>query len=198
MSIGISQVQAPSRAAFTGEAGTVSGAIGTLFDLVSAAGQRGAPALAVSRALVAYWRALPSAGRAERAGLLPLLREAVRRGATTSRAWTCVALGDPDFAIVREATLGYLGAPAVSLERREQCVSDVLDWIVRGLALDRAAAFAALVDLNDAVVLERLAGYRGRLSLDEAAGVWRAHAGTTSPVVREFVEQWRCDEQRPV
>jgi hypothetical protein len=163
----------------------------SLVEAISAAGQRGAHALAVSRALMAYWHALPRVDRGQRAGLLVQVREAVKRGTTTARAWTCVALGDPDFAIVREATLGYLGTPPVSLERREQSVAEVLDWIVRELPLNRAAAFTALVDLNDGAVLERLAGFRGRLTHAEAAAVWAGCAGADSTAIREFIAEWR-------
>ena len=194
MSIGISQVVAQT-GAFLQEAGNACpGVAAGLIDSISAAGQRGAPPPAVSRALVAYWHALPRMDQGQRAALLPLLRDAIRRGATTPRAWACIALGDPDFHLVREATAGYLGTPAVSVERREQCVADVVDWITRELPLNRVAAFAALLDLNDAAVLERLVGLRGRLSVAEASTVWASCAGTASPAVREFIAQWRSDE----
>jgi hypothetical protein len=162
-----------------------------VFERIQAAGQRGVHGLAVSRALMAYWHALPRIDRQQRAALVAQVREAVRRGTTTARAWTCIALGDPDFEIVREATLGYLGTAPVSLERREQSVADVLDWIGRELPLNRAAAFTALVELNDAAVLEALAGVRGRLTDVEAAAVWAACAGTACLAVREFVAEWR-------
>jgi len=192
VSIGISQVPAHSRAAFIDAADAARPDPATpVFEKISAAGQRGAHGLAVSHALVAYWHALPRFDRDQRAGLLAQVRDSVKRGTTTVRAWTCIALGDPDFRIVREATLGYLGTAPVSLERREQSVTDVLDWIVRELPLNRAAAFAALVDLNDGAVLEQLAGFRGRLNDAEAAAVWAACEDTTSLAIREFIAEWR-------
>lgn len=194
MSTGLSHVQAPSGAYFHASGDDVPDAIAPLFEVILRAGQRGAHGAAVSRGLVAYWQALSRVEREQRAGLLSLVRDAVRRGGTSPRAWTCIALGDPDFDIVREATAGYLGAPAASVERRGQCVADVIDWITRALPLNRAAAFAALLDLNDALLLEQLAGFRGRLSRAEAAAVWAAFAGTPSPAIGEFIAQW-CGEE---
>lgn len=192
MSICISQVPARSGADVSDAAGAARPDPATpVFEKISAAGQRGAHGLAVSHALLAYWHTLPRIDRGQRERLLAKVRDSVRRGSTTVRAWTCIALGDPDFQIVREATLGYLGTPPVSVERREQSVADVLDWIVRELPLNRAAAFAALVDLNDGAVLERLAGFRGRLTHAEAEAVWAACEQTPGQAIREFIAEWR-------
>jgi hypothetical protein len=79
------------------------------------------------------------------------------------------------------------------VERREQCVTDVVDWIVRELPLNRAAAFTALLDLNDAVVIERLAGLRGRLSIAETTAVCAIFRETANPAIREFITQWRSE-----
>jgi hypothetical protein len=193
VSLGNLQVVTQSGAVFHEAGNAGPGLPASLFDSISAAGQRGAQPPAVSQALVAYWLALQQADREQRAALLPLVRDAIRRGATTPRAWLCIALGDPDFQLVRDATAGYLGAPAVSVERRGQCVIDVVDWIVRELPLNRAAAFAALVDLNDAVVLEQLTGLRGRLSVEETSTVWAIFEATASPAIGEFIAQWRSD-----
>ena len=100
------------------------------------------------------------------------LRAAVRRGETTARAWLPVGLGETDPALVREAVLGYLGQTPVSIERRECAASDALDWIRRGLALNRVAVFVALLQLGDVAINERLAGLRGRLTAAETAAVW--------------------------
>ncbi len=190
MNIGILQVPAQAGAASHDTAGWPD-PTARLLALIGAAGHRDAPVAAVSHALVAYWCALPRVDRQRRAVLVAQVRDSIKRGTTTARAWTCVALGDPDFRIVREATLAYLGTPPVSLERRERSVADVLDWIARELPLNRAAAFAALVDLNDVAVLEQAAGYRGRLSHIEAEAVWSACAGTASQAIQEFIADWR-------
>jgi hypothetical protein len=190
VNIGILQVPAQAGAAFPETAGRADPTARVLA-LIGAAGQRDAPVAAVSHALVAYWCALPRVDRDRRALLVAQVRDSIKRGATTPRAWTCVALGDTDFRIVREATLAYLGTPPVSVERRERSVADVLDWIARELPLNRAAAFAALLDLNDAAVLEQAAGYRGRLSHTEAAAVWAACAGSAGQAVEEFIAEWR-------
>ena len=195
MNIGVSQVPAQTGAAFPDSAGaTRPDPTSQVLALVRAAGQRDAPVPAVSQALLAYWCALPRLDRTQRGVLVAQLRDAIKRGATTAHAWTCVALGDPDFRIVREATRGYLGTPAVSVERRGLSVAAVLDWIARELPLNRAAAFTALVDLNDVAVLEQLSGIRGRLSHTEAETVWTACAGTTSQAINEFIAEWRSAE----
>lgn len=192
MSIGVSQVSARSLSGSTGAAGALRAAQApSILETISACCQRGSPRQAISNALISYWRWLPRTGHAERADLVAQVRDATRRGTTTARAWACIALGDPDFAIVREATLGYLGTTPVSLDRREQSVVDVIDWIVRELPLNRAAAFTALVDLNDVAVLERLARIRGRLAKTEAEAVWAGCAAASSQVIREFIAEWR-------
>ncbi|HEX9206908.1 MAG TPA: hypothetical protein VF851_01645 [Steroidobacteraceae bacterium] len=192
MSSGISQVSVRSLAGSTGESGALQSAQApSILETIGSCCQRGAPRPALANALVAYWLWLPRAGLGQRRELVAQVRDAVRRGTTTARAWACVALGDPDFAIVREATLGYLGTTPVSLDRREQAVADVLDWIVRELPLNRAAAFTALVDLDDPAVLERLAGCRGRLSGAEAQAVWTACASTPGSAIDEFITDWR-------
>jgi hypothetical protein len=192
VSIGVSQVAARSLSGSTAASGPLRSAqVPSILEIIGSSCQRGSPRQALANALVAYWLWLPRAALAQRAELVAQVRDAVRRGTTTARAWICIALGDPDFALVREATLGYLGTTPVSLDRREHAVADVLDWIVRELPLNRAAAFTALVDLDDPAVLERLVRYRGRLAAAEAQAVWSACAAATSPAIDEFLADWR-------
>ena len=107
------------------------------------AGARGATPAAVTAALMRYWQELRSASVTQRSQVVAELRGAVRRDETTSRAWLTVALGETDPGLVREAVLGYLGVTPVSIERRERVAGDALDWIRRGLALNRGAVFVA-------------------------------------------------------
>jgi len=156
------------------------------------AGARGAVPAAVTAALMRYWQELRLASVTQRRWVIAELRAAVRRGETTSRAWLPVAVGETDPELVREAVLGYLGATPVSIERREIAVGDALDWIRRGLALNRVAVFVALLQLGDVTINERLAGLRGRLNGAEAAAVWCAFADCDDTPSGDFIAEWRA------
>ncbi|MBK7903582.1 MAG: hypothetical protein IPJ97_12055 [Proteobacteria bacterium] len=93
---------------------------------------------------------------------------------------------------MHDAVLGYLGATPVSIERRELAVGDALDWIRRGLALNRVAVFVALLQLRDVTINERLAGLRGRLNEAEAAAVWHAFADCDGTPGADFIAEWRA------
>ncbi len=156
------------------------------------AGARGAAPALTTAALMLYWRALQMTSATQRRGVVEELRVAVRRADTTARAWLSVALGETDPTLVREAVLGYLGGTPVSVERRERAVDDTLDWIRRGLALNRVAVFVALLQLEDGAINERLTGLRGRLNAMEAAAVWNAFdAGAATPS-GNFIAEWRA------
>jgi hypothetical protein len=120
------------------------------------------------------------------------LRAAVRRGETTSRAWLPVAVGEMDSELVREAVLGYLGGTPVSIERRELAAGDALEWIRRGLALNRVAVFVALLQLGDVTINEQLAALRGRLTEAEAAAIWCAFVDYDGTPGADFIAEWRA------
>ena len=156
------------------------------------AGARDAAPAAVTAALVCHWQALRLASVTQRRWVAAELRAAVRRGEATSRAWVPVAIGETDPELIREAVLGYLGGSPVSIERREPAVGDAIDWIRRGLALNRVAVFVALLQLGDVTINERLAGLRGRLSEAEATAVWRALADCDGTSSGDFIAEWRA------
>jgi hypothetical protein len=156
------------------------------------AGARGAAPAVITAALMRYWQELRLASVTQRRWVVAELRAAVRRGETTSRAWLPVAVGETDPGLVREAVLGYLGGTPVSIERRELAVGDALDWIRRGLALNRVAVFVALLQLGDVTINERLAGLRGRLNNAEAAAVWCAFADCDGTPSGDFIADWRA------
>jgi hypothetical protein len=157
-----------------------------------AAGRRGATPVLIGEALAAYWRLVAVADVASRAGLLHALREDIAAGHTTVRACVPVALGDPDFQVALEAALAYVGGWPASVERRAHVVEEVVDWIVRGLALNRVALFCALLERADALCLERLARVRTRLAEPEAAAVFAALRDREIDVaVATFLAEWR-------
>jgi hypothetical protein len=156
------------------------------------AGARGAAPALTTAALLHYWRELRLASVTQRRWVVAELRAAVRRGETTARAWLSVALGETDPALVREAVLGYLGGTPVSIERRERAAGDALDWIRRGLALNRVAVFVALLQLEDVAINDRLAGLRGRLTAAETAAVWCEFGDCDCTPSGDFIAEWRA------
>jgi len=94
--------------------------------------------------------------------------------------------------LVREAALGYISATSFSTKRQERAVDNALDWIRRGLALNRVAVFVALLQLEDDAVNEQLAGLRGRLSAVEAAEVWCNFADCDGTRSGDFIVDWRA------
>ena len=145
----------------------------------------------LTAALVVYWKQLPGRPPAERRAALETLRHAVRSGEAPPRALATVALGDPDAEIATAAASAYVNAWPMTIERRAAAVADVLEWIRRDLALDRAALFTALLSHGDPVVAEQLEGLRLTLTPDETTRVRHACAPAASAVVATFLEEWR-------
>ena len=158
-----------------------------------AAGRRGAAPTLTGHALACYWRMVAVAGVDRRLAMLRALQDDVSAGWATARAFVPVALGDPEFRIARAAARAYVGGWPASVDRRAQVVDEVVDWITRGLALDRAALCCALLDDADATCLERLARVRHRLHGREAAVVFAAFRRRELDTgVATFLEEWRA------
>jgi Xaa-Pro aminopeptidase len=145
----------------------------------------------LTASLVVYWKHLPDHPPAKRRAALETLRYAVRSGKEPLRALATVALGDPDAAIAAAAASAYVNARPMTIERRAAAVADVLEWIRRDLALDRAALFAALLSHGDPVVAEQLEGLRLTLTPEETARVRQACRPAACAVVAAFLEEWR-------
>lgn len=165
---------------------------GDMLAVLVRVGQRHAPRDLVTPALLQYWRLLTHTDAAERETLLARLRAQVRAGATTHRAWLPVVLGEFEPTLVAGAVAGYVGAPPVSVERRDAALADVLDWLRRGLPLHRAAVFAALLLCEDEAVLEGLRGVRGSLTDADAVSVLARTSHVTSDAVQAFCDDWRA------
>lgn len=163
-----------------------------LLSSLIAHGRRGSSAQPLSVALTTYWTSLSRDDAAHRAALLERLREAIRRGETTSRAWAAAVLGEHEPALVQQAVTGYLGATPVSLDWRGRAIDDLLDWVARELPLARATVFATLLGIADDGLLERLAPLRGRLSPAEAERVWTTVGDAPPQPVRQFLDDWRA------
>jgi hypothetical protein len=140
--------------------------------------------------LIRYWQALPRHDTRQRRAWLDACRESVRTGAATTRVFAVQALGDCDEDIVFTAVTEYLGALPVSVERRQAAVEDTLDWIRRGLALNRGALFAAVLLRGDGVIDEALGGLRLILTHAECEVVCRRAAERPSGATRVFLAEW--------
>jgi hypothetical protein len=163
----------------------------TLAALVDA-GVRHAPHAASTHALRHYWSLLHTSTREERAALHAGLRERVRNGATTHRAWQAAVLGETDGTLVMAAVDEYLGGTPVSVAKRTAAIMDVIDWIRRALPLRRSAVYAALVDQGDDAILGELRRLRGLLSRHEAEEVWVLSAECRRAAACEFLADWRA------
>lgn len=160
------------------------------------AGDQRAPAL--SRALVCYWSALSGSATATRLQFLHGIRESVRQGRWPARAFAVAALGDADEDIVFAAALDYVARGPVPLERRDEAVLDVLEWIRRRLALNVPATFAALLSLGDADVDERLLPLRLGLAEDEFRRVAQVLAARGISHAQGFLDDWQQLLEAPV
>jgi hypothetical protein len=143
----------------------------------------------LTEALIDYWQALPVQSAALRQLRLEKAGARVREGALGPEALVPFALADVDAEVVVEATLGYLGAAHVGTGRKA-AVAEALEWIRRGLALNRGAVFAALLSLGDEAVNESLAGLRLGLSAVEVGTVCRLAAVRQCAATREFLRSW--------
>jgi hypothetical protein len=158
--------------------------------VIAAAGRRGRLFTDLTAVLLRYWHELPRHDLSARGQLLGAIRTRVRSGELAERAFAAFALGDGDEDIVAVATAEYIGTHPVSVEWRQAAIDDALEWIRRGLPLNRGAVFAALLGLNDPDVNERLAALRLILGYAEVATVCRRAVARPAAVALEFLADW--------
>jgi hypothetical protein len=158
---------------------------------IAAAGQRGRGAPAdLTPVLVRYWHELPHHSAERRRAWLHATRTRLRNGEVTTRALVPHALGDHDEDIVCTAVAEYVATHPVTIERRRALIDEAVDWIRRGLALNRGAVFAALLCIGDAGINEALGGLRLILTHAETEVVCRRVTGTPVRATREFLGDW--------
>ena len=159
--------------------------------VIADAGRRSrGTAMDLTPVLLQYWQELPHVASDERRRWLAATRARVLDGETTIRAFVPYALGDIDEEIVCAATAEYVGAHPISIERRQVAVDEAVDWVRRGLALNRGAVFAALLSLGDTVIDETLAGLRLILTHAEIEVVVRHATARPSRAARTFLAEW--------
>lgn len=143
----------------------------------------------ITPALIAYWQTLPARPAESRRQSLDEARCSVQRGERGTEAFVPYALADYDEDVVFAATAAYVGVVRDARER-SAAAQDAAEWVRRGLAINRAAVFAALLALGDDSVNERLLPLRLALSVDEVATVCRRAARRPCERSREFLHEW--------
>ena len=132
-------------------------------------------------ALISYWHRLPAESAATRRKSLDATRERVRSGREPAAALVPIALGDVDEGIVASATHAYVTAAAAA---------DAVEWIRRGLALNRGAVFGALLALDDEQTVERLKALRLLLSATEVEVACRVLGRSPGQNAQAFLRDW--------
>jgi hypothetical protein len=145
----------------------------------------------ITNALIDYWQRLPVLPVEERRKHLEGTRQRVRTGATAVTALLPFALADVDEHIVCTATTAYVQADGLANGGRDTALADALEWIRRGLALNRGAVFAALLALGNEQVNGSLASLRLTLATHEKDAVFRRAAHRHCPRTRDFLRDWR-------
>jgi hypothetical protein len=140
--------------------------------------------------LIDYWREQLARPVAARRRDLDVVLARIRSGAAAAPALLPFALGDTDREVVFRATVGYVGGPSAHDATSPAAAEDAVEWVRRGLALNRAAVFAALLSLGDERVIEQLRPLRLVLSDAEIDAV-RTGLDADLPVpTQEFMHSW--------
>ena len=156
---------------------------------IAAAGQRSLPA-ELTPVLMRYWHELPHRMPEHRRQLLDAIRARLRAGELTPRALVPFVLGDAEEGIVATAVIDYLGTHPASIERRQAAIDELLDWVRRGLALNRAAVFSTLLGVADPVINDGLGGLRLTLTHPEIEAICRRAADKPSGLTRAVLQDW--------
>jgi hypothetical protein len=145
----------------------------------------------MTSALISYWHRLPAESPAIRRFNLAALRDEVRAGRRPPEALVTTVLGDIDDEIVHAATRAYLeGFVSSPAAQRAVAIEAAVEWVRRGLALNRGSVFAALLGTGDAGVHERLAAQRLSLSAEEVAVVCRQLPPAPAKSILAFLHEW--------
>jgi hypothetical protein len=144
---------------------------------------------ALTSALVDYWTTLPSRPKANRLRAVAELRQPIESGDLSPAALLPYALGDGDEDVVFAATSAWVAVrpePSAS----ENAAADAVEWVRRGLALNRGAVFAALLSRGDESLNERLRGLRLCFAEREVETVCRHVARRRSAAAQAFLRDW--------
>ena len=152
-------------------------------------GRGGLTMTALTLALVDYWTTLPDRSKPARLRAIADLRQRIAAGELAPGALLPYALGDADEDVVFAATSAWtalrLDSPAA-----EVAAGDAVEWVRRGLAINRGAVFAALLSRGDESLNARLRGLRLGLNTAEVETVCRHVARRRSAPAQAFLADW--------
>jgi hypothetical protein len=144
---------------------------------------------ALTLALVDYWTALPTRTKATRLRAVEDLRRRIEAGDADPAALLPSALGDADEDVVFSAASAWLAAGTGATSAIE-AARDPVEWVRRGLAINRGAVFAALLSRGDEAVNGLLLRLRLGLSADEVETVCRYAVRRRCLRTQGFLRDW--------
>jgi hypothetical protein len=143
----------------------------------------------ITPVLIDYWHRLPASPVHQRRHNANESCNRVREGRLPVDALLPFVLGDPDEDVVYAATSAYVGLRRDGAARRSS-IDDAIEWVRRGLALNRAAVFAALLAAGDPRINARLLPLRLTLGQDEVTVVCRRVDHDARRPTRKFLRDW--------
>jgi hypothetical protein len=148
----------------------------------------------LTHALIQYWQRLPAESPAARRRALETACDHVARGMEPHGTLLPFVLGDTDEELVATATRACVDArgargPAGGAVP-PAAVDEAVEWVRRGLALNRGAVFGALLSAGGEATLERLPALRLGLSPSEVETACRVLGPAPSERVVGFLVEW--------
>jgi hypothetical protein len=144
----------------------------------------------ITPVLIDYWHRLPASPVHQRRHHANESCNRVRAGRLPIDALLPFVLGDPDEEVVFSATTAYVGSNRDGSAARPASIDDAIEWVRRGLALNRGAVFAALLARGDPRINARLLPLRLTLGQDEVATVCRRVDQDARRPTRKFLREW--------
>jgi hypothetical protein len=114
----------------------------------------------------------------------------VREGHLPVDALLPFVLGDPDEDVVYAATSTYVGSTHNGAAARRSSIDDAIEWVRRGLVLNRGAVFAALLAAGDPRINARLLPLRLTLGHEDVTVVRRRVDHDARRPTRRFLREW--------
>ena len=146
----------------------------------------------MNHALITYWHRLPAEPPSARRATLDGVRDRIRGGIEPRDTLVPFALGDVDDGIVASATQAYVASFVAThvASADADAGAEAIEWVRRGLALNRGAVFGALLALEDERVVERLAALRLVLSAVEVEAACRVLGAEPGSHATAFLRDW--------
>jgi hypothetical protein len=144
----------------------------------------------ITPVLIDYWHRLPASPVHQRRHHAHESCIRVREGQLPVDALLPFVLGDPDEDVVFAATSAYVGSRRDGAAARRSSIDDAIEWVRRGLALNRGAVFAALLAAGDPRINARLLPLRLTLGQEDVTVVCRRADHDARRPTRKFLREW--------